>query len=425
MPLAQIIDASCQRRDLELEQTKNFLIANGYSIAEEDWYTDRTADLILVSTCGFTEAAENCGFEKLKEIEAMKKPGAKVVLGGCIPKINPERVSQEFGGPTFDPQSYTNLNDIINAKQKFEDTKRPNVVTRKSGIGTFNGDIKKAIDIFKSFDGSFSSLERISSKLGNAVVRKVIRKNYAHLESKETFYIQIQEGCSVKCSYCSICTAIGSLRSRPIEAIIEELKNGLEQGFYKIQLMGDNAGSYGLDIGTNMGNLLERISEIEGQFKLDLTDINPMYVPLVSDAIIKLCKQGKLSRLYMPLQSGCLRILRLMRRACNMDKVKQFLIELKKVAPADFRMGTSIIVGFPSETIDELHETINFCRDVDIDWVWCHSFSPRPGTPAAELSDPIPEEEILSRAHLVRLLLKDKALVTTAESTAGSRTCQG
>ncbi len=425
MVKAQIIIASCSRRSLEIEQVKSFLRGNGFSLSNHDWKVDPEADLVLLSTCGFTQAAEDFGFETLRRIQETKKPGAEVVFGGCIPKINPERVLRIFDGPTFSPQSYSKLNGILGAKRGFEEFKRPNIFENSNGSSVLTHDARKAIEILKTFDGSFSGLETISGRLGNGLRRKLIREKYANLRDQNTFYIQIQEGCSMHCSYCAIRKAIGPLRSRPIESVLDEFRAGLDEGYKHFQLAGDNAGSYGLDFGTNMGRLLECILEIKGDFVLDLTDINPVYLPLIIEPVKRLCIEKKISRLYIPIQSANRRILSLMTRDCDMDAVKQMLIEIKKASLPAFKMGTSLIAGFPSETMEELIETIQFCEEVEFDWAWCHSFSARPESPAANLPGQIAPEEILRRAHFVKSRLGGKSIVTTADDSRGSRTCQG
>ncbi len=424
MSQAQIIITSCSRRSLEIEQVKDFLRGNGYSVIDDDWNVAPSADIILLSTCGFTQAAEAFGFETLHRVQEAKKPGAKIIFGGCIPEINPERVSREFGGPTFSPQCYSKLSDILETQHSFEEFKRPNTYAG-SLTSTLIGDMQSAIGIFKTFDGSFSGLRYIYQRLSNGARRRLIQTRYANLFDQQTFYIQIQEGCSMHCSYCVIHKAIGPLRSKPIETVLDEFQTGLDNGFRHFHLVGDNAGSYGLDVGLNMGHLLERIAALEGDFDLDLTDINPVYLPMILDQLRDLCVQQRLARLYIPIQSASRRVLKLMNRDGDMNAVKQMLVEVRKLAPRRFKLGTSLIVGFPSETIQELDETIEFCSQVGFDWVWCHSFSARPETPAAALADQIPDEEILRRANLVRSRLAGTALVTTAADTAGSRTCQG
>ena len=275
MVKAQIILTSCSRRSLEIEQLKSYLSGNGYSLVADEWNVDPDAELILLSTCGFTKTAEDFGFSTLRRIQSTKKPDARVIFGGCIPKINPERVAQEFDGPTFSPQSYAELDHILGTRYKFDEFQRPN--TFSSPQSSLITDARKVVEILKTYDGSISGIGYISRRLSNAARRKWIRNRYANLYSPDTFYIQIQEGCSMHCSYCVIREAIGPLRSRSVDAVLAEFIKGLGEGYRHVQLMGDNAGSYGLDLGINMDRLLERILAIEGDFVIDLTDINPVY----------------------------------------------------------------------------------------------------------------------------------------------------
>ena len=226
---AQIIITSCSRRGLEIEQLKSYLQGNGYHLLRDDWNVHPETDLILLSTCGFTQAAEDFGFETLQRVQATKKPGARVVFGGCIPEINPARVRAEFDGPTFSPQSYSRLDQIIGAQHPFIEFKRPNTFGEHgSALIT---DARRAVDIIKTFDGSWSGLGYISQRLGSGIRQRVIRTKYANLENQHTYYIQIQEGCSMHCSYCAIRMAIGPLRSRPVEAILAEIRTGLRKGY--------------------------------------------------------------------------------------------------------------------------------------------------------------------------------------------------
>jgi len=424
MPKAQIIITSCSRRSLEVKQIKRFLQGNGYAVSRQDWEVDPEADWILLSTCGFTQAAEDYGFETLSRIRATKRPDAKIVFGGCIPEIDPGRVLREFDGPTFSPQSYARLDEILGAEHRFDEFRRPNTF-ESNGSPPLMSDVRKATEIIKTLTAASPGSGYISQRLGNGVRQRLIRTRYANLHNPKTFYVQIQEGCSMHCSYCAIRMAIGPLRSRPPEVVLDEFRSGLEPGLSAHPTDGDNAGSYGLDIGTHMGKLLDRIAELDGDFVLDLTDISPVYLALVFEPVKRLCRQKRISRLYVPVQSASRRLLKLMGRDCDMDGIKQMLIEIKRLSPRDFVMGTSLIVGFPSEEPEELDGTIRFCQEAGFDWVWCHSFSARPETPAATLPGQMPAEEILQRARLVKSRLGNKSLVTTADDTLGNRTCQG
>mgnify|MGYP001063666744 CR=1 FL=1 len=421
---AQIILTSCSRRGLEIEQLKAYLRGNGYHLLRDDWNVHPETDLILLSTCGFTQAAEDFGFQTLQRVQATRKPGARVVFGGCIPEINPARVRAEFAGPTFSPQSYSCLDDILAVQHPFAEYRRPNTFGDHGAVALIT-DARRAVDLIKTYDGSWTGLGYISQRLGSGIRQRVIRTRYANLENKHTYYIQIQEGCSMHCSYCAIRLAIGPLRSRPLDAILTELDTGIRQGYRHVQLMGDNAGSYGLDIGTNLGALLVRIMKVEADFRLDLTDINPVYLASIFEPLERLTGHNKISRLYVPIQSANRRILKLMGRDCDMEAVKRMLLEIKRLAGSELKMGTSLIAGFPSEEQSELEETLQFCDEVGFDWVWCHSYSARPETPAAALPGQLPAEEVLRRSQLVKSRLGKQSVVTTATDTAGNRTCQG
>jgi tRNA-2-methylthio-N6-dimethylallyladenosine synthase len=214
------------------------------------------------------------------------------------------------------------------------------------------------------------------------------------------------------CTYCVIPKAIGPLRnSKSVEAIIEEMHQGIENGYQRIRLIGDSAGSYGLDIRTNLGVLLNRISQIKGSFTLELTDINPVFLPVIFEPVKDLCAQKRLSSLYIPIQSGNARILSLMRRRSDVTKTKQMLYEIKQTGSRGFKLGTSVIVGFPSETMEELRDTINICNEVAFDWIWCHGFSVRPGTLASTFSGQLSADDINERVNLFKNSIQRKGRV--------------
>jgi tRNA A37 methylthiotransferase MiaB len=388
--IAQIIIRSCDRRVLELEQVKAWLEGNGYTLSKNYWDVDPKADLIILTTCGVTQMHEDFTFEMVEKIKVEKKPGASAIMGGCVPEINPKRVSDEFGGPTFSPQSYYKLDEILNLPRKLDEFDRPNTYDMRVLYRTDVGNIIRYARLFRGHILDFKYCAHRISLSMESINRR-----------RRTYLIQIHEGCSMGCTYCAIQQAIGPLRnSKPIETVVKELDEGLDKGYKRIRLIGDSAGSYGLDIRTNLGALLTRISQIDRDFHLELTDINPAFLPVIFEPVKVLCTQKRLSSLYIPIQSGNDRILTLMHRRSDMKKNQQMFKDIRAVASPGFRLGTSVIVGFPSETQDEFEDTINICNEVNFDWIWCHGFSSRPGTPAATLPDQLSQEGILERVSL-------------------------
>jgi tRNA A37 methylthiotransferase MiaB len=398
---AQIIIRSCDRRVLELEWVKAWLVGNGYKISENHWDVDPRADVIILATCGVTQLHEDFSFDMLDKIKTEKKPGAKVILGGCVPEINPKRVSEEFGGPTFSPKSYYKLDEIFSFPHKLDEFDRPNTYHMRAFYRT---DVGNIIGLARSFRGHFLNFKYLSHRLSLAV--KSLHRR------RRTYLIQIHEGCSQGCTYCAIQKAIGPLRnSKPIDVVVKELNEGIDKGYTRIRLLGDSAGSYGLDAGTNLGALLTRISQIKRQFSLELTDINPVFLPVIYEPVKELCTQNRLSSLYIPIQSGNDRILSLMHRRADMDKTRYMLNDIRETAIPGFKLGTSVIVGFPSETMEEFGDTIRVCNEVNFDWVWCHGFSPRPGTSAAALPDQLSPEAVQERVNLFKAGIHKKGAV--------------
>ena len=400
--IAQLVIRSCDRRVLEIEQVKAWLVGNGFQLSDNDWSVDSKADLIIFTTCGVTQLHEDFTFEMLEKIKHEKKPGAMLVLGGCVPEINPQRVAEEFGGPTFSPKSYERLDAILQLPRKLDTFERPHTDQTYTSYRT---DVGNILGFARSLKGHWLDYRYCYRKLFHAVESRLHRQR--------TFLIQIHEGCSMGCSYCAIQKAIGPLRnSKPVDTILKEINAGLEQGYQCIRLIGDSAGSYGLDIKTNIGELLKQIAQVKRDFHLELTDINPVFLPVMFEPALELCRQKRLSSLYIPIQSGSDRILDLMHRRSKTSKTRQMLREIKTMAPRGFKLGTSVIVGFPSESEEDFNETVQLCNDVGFDWVWCHGFSPRPGTPACDLPGQLSKEQVFERVDRFRAsILKKESVI--------------
>lgn len=355
MPRVQIIEKSCHREGTKVERLRNFFEGNGYIISKthhdidptnkyafplEDLTIDPDADLYVLTTCGFTQAIEDGDFGALAKIRKYKREDAQIIMGGCLTKINPERVQKEFGGPTFGMDDYEKIDKLIDAKIPLaefpEQASQPNT---------------------------------------------------------DRYFITIAEGCSNRCSFCSIWKT-GNNRSRPVEEIMSKFQDGLQQGHKRFYLIGENGGAYGLDLSPkrNLAFLLEHFIKVDADFKLILEDINPMYLRNNFEPILELCKQGKLELFHSPIQSGSPRILRLMRRMYRIDDFLGRIQQLRQ-ASSELMLSSAVIVGFPSETREEVDMSIQVCEDAGYNTVACHMFSQRPGNPTNNMPSQIPHEE--------------------------------
>jgi MiaB/RimO family radical SAM methylthiotransferase len=417
MAKVQIIETSCNRRELEVEQVKNYFYANGYEISKKDFDTDIHADIIILSTCGFTQAAEDFALKTLKRIEKEMRPGTKIYIGGCLPKINKEILA---GYQTFDPRNYELLDEYFDMEKKFSQFKRPNIISnfqvhpkyREHGIMSVkNTNLDKI--------GKQTSKENLSNV--EEITKIVLEK------SNSVFRIQCMLGCAYKCTYCAIKFAIGPIKSRSSKEILSEIRQGIEKGYSSILLEGDSLESYGLDIETDIGKLLDEVINLikDIPIRISIPDVSPLYLDRCTTQIIKLAEMEKIFNFYTPIQSGSQKILNMMKRGYEIDKAKNIIKAIKSACP-NLKCGTSLIVGFPGENEEDFNKTIDICKELKFNYIYCHSYSDRKGTEAEKLQNKIPGNIILKRARTLKTELRSiTQLITIAEDTAGNITCQG
>jgi threonylcarbamoyladenosine tRNA methylthiotransferase MtaB len=221
------------------------------------------------------------------------------------------------------------------------------------------------------------------------------------VKNSDNFLIQIQDGCNHRCTYCVIWKAAGKNVSKPISEVMREFNRGLQQGYKHFYFLGECSGAYGLDFGSSLGELLRQFHTIDGDYDILIEDVAPLYFLNSFEDLKILCTQGKVRSFHTPIQSGSNRILNLMRRKCDMEKVKARLLELREACPKII-LSSAVIVGFPTETTEELQETIDYCNDATFDSVACHMYSPRPGSVAAEMDGQITEEEKVNRYNIFK-----------------------
>ena len=206
-------------------------------------------------------------------------------------------------------------------------------------------------------------------------------------------WLPITIGCNNFCSYCIVPYVRGRERSREPEKILEEVRQLAQEGYKEITLLGQNVNSYGKDLETpwDFADLLAAIDEIPGDYLIRFMSSQP------KDASYKLfdtmARCGHVARqLHLPVQSGCDRVLRAMNRPYDKAKYLDLITYARKVMP-DLVLTSDVIIGFPGETEAEAMETVALVREVEFDALFTFIFSPRPGTPAAKMDDPVPRSE--------------------------------
>jgi len=225
--------------------------------------------------------------------------------------------------------------------------------------------------------------------------------NIATVDSKELStlsaaraYIKIQDGCNGKCTYCIIPALRGSVRSRPVEDILAEADRLVKGGCKEIILTGIETAAYNY---MPLPNLIEKIAETKGLCRLRLGSLDPN---AISDKFIDTAKRTEvlMPHFHISLQAGCDRILRLMKRPYKAEDAKKRLLALKKAIP-NVKLSADIICSFPTETEEELGETIEYLKSIGFMHIHAFSYSKRPNTPAANMEGQIPEDVKRKRMH--------------------------
>jgi len=315
---------------------KGILYNSGYELTP----TRKNSDLNIIVTCAVKDATEHRMISKIKKY-SREKP---LVVAGCLPKTSKKLVeSFSPNSSLLGPQSLNRTVEIVD--------------------GSLNG--QKIV----ALDDSMSTKVNLPKMRLNPVVS----------------IIQISSGCLSECSFCQTKLAKGTLTSYRIGDILRQVKDDVASNCKEIWLTSTDNGCYGLDLKTDLVDLLEKSSNIEGDYKIRVGMMNPMYVPRFLDRLISLYRNNDkvFKFLHMPVQSGSERILRKMKRGHTAKIFLDVVKELRKKIP-EITISTDIITGFPSESERDFEETLSLIEESQPDVINSSRYSPRPGTLAAK-----------------------------------------
>ena len=346
------------------------------------------ADIILFNTCSVREKAQEKVFHDLGRIRHLKlqNPDLLIGVGGCV-------ASQE-GKTIVDRMPYV---DIVFGPQTLHRLPQMIAARRKSG--------RPQVDI------SFPEIEKFDA-LPPARV------------TGGSAFVSIMEGCSKYCTFCVVPYTRGEEISRPLEDVLTEIAGLAAQGVKEVTLLGQNVNAYrgpmtGGDDHVDLAFLIETIAEMPTIERIRYTTSHPREMsPRLIETYAKVPKL--VSHLHLPVQAGSDRILAAMKRGYTALEYKSLVRKLKMVRP-DISLTSDFIVGFPGETEEDFGKTMKLIEDVGFDASFSFVYSPRPGTPAAELADDASSEVKAQRLLRLQKRIDDQAL---AMSTAMVGTVQ-
>ena len=354
-PKAFVHTYGCQGNVADGEKLKGMLAAMGYGFTEDV----NEADFILYNTCAIREHAEDRVFGNVGALKQLKKSKSDLIIGLCGCMTQQQHVAEKF----YKSYPFVDLLFGTHASHKL-----PEFVYRCLCTG------KRVFDVTQSD--------------GNIAEGLPIRRD-------GTFraWIPVMYGCNNFCSYCIVPYVRGRERSRRFEDIIAEVKDVISQGYKEITLLGQNVNSYNKDKAAELRfpALLRAINAIEGDFIIRFMTSHPRDCTFeLLDAMAECDKVAK--HLHLPFQSGNDRVLKEMNRHYDRSKYLQ-LIDYAYERMPDLSITSDVIVGFPGETYEEFKDTLSLIERVKYTSLFTFIFSPRKGTVAYNMDDPVSRQE--------------------------------
>lgn len=328
----------CSASKADSEMILGQLQNHGYKIARDE----QESSINIVVTCSVKDATEHKMLYRIKQLAKLKKP---IVIAGCLPKADRERVEYLFPfASLLGPHSIDRTVDIVN-----------NSISGKKIV---------------ALEDSISDKINIPKIRINPVIS----------------IVEIASGCMSECTFCQTKLAKGQIRSYRVGDIIRQIRQDLAEGCKEIWLTSTDNGCYGKDIGSNIVELLRSCCREDGSYKIRVGMMNPMYLPPMVDELTEVYAANEkiFKFLHIPVQSGSDIILRKMKRGHSVRIYRELVNAFRSKIPK-ITIATDVIIGFPSETEEDFERTLSLIRETEPDIVNSSKYSARPNTRAASL----------------------------------------
>lgn len=358
----KVVTFGCQANELDSARIAGILAREGYALTEDAM----DADLVILNGCSIRDKAEQKLFSRLGTLRAMKAGNPRLRLGvaGCL--------AQREGAALLRRFPYLDL--VVGNGEHIAEI--PRLLTAAPG--------QPAV--------------AVSEPVG-----LLPENTKVHRDSRVRAWVSIMEGCDNFCTFCVVPFTRGRERSRHPDGIVDEVTRLRHAGYREITLLGQTVNSYGkkLDPPVSFAELLRRVDAAAGQgMRVRFTTSHPRDVtPELAEALAQL--PSVCEHIHLPVQAGSTRTLARMERGYTREEYLEKVAMLRGAAP-DVAITTDIIVGFPGETDSDFVETLSLMEQVGFDGCFAFKFSPRGGTPAAGLSEQVPESTKAERLRRVQ-----------------------
>ncbi|MCX6321443.1 MAG: tRNA (N(6)-L-threonylcarbamoyladenosine(37)-C(2))-methylthiotransferase MtaB [Bacteroidia bacterium] len=315
------------------------------------------ADIYVINTCSVTDAADKKCRQAIKKFITLS-PGAFIAVVGCYAQLKPQEIS-----------SIPGVDLVLGTNEKFDIKEYMTDLEKRQEVEIHSCDLSST----DSFNPSYSMGDRTRS------------------------FLKVQDGCDYGCSYCTIPLARGRSRNPEISSIIGEAEKIAERGVKEIVITGVNIGDFGKSTGESFAGLLKDLVKVQGIERFRISSIEPN---LLTDELIEMSAMNEkiLPHFHIPLQSGCNKILGLMRRRYTRDVFAARVKMVREKMPLA-GIGADVIVGFPGESVFDFEDTYSFLQEMALSYLHVFTFSERPDTIAEKLPEKVShgEKEIRSK----------------------------
>ena len=324
----------CSASYADSEIISGLVINGGHTLAN----SSEESDLNLIVTCSVKDATANKMIHRIKSLKS--KP---LIVAGCLPKAEQETV------------------------EKFSE--------KASLLGP--NSLGKTLQVINSTLKGVRKIELADTDVSKVGLPK-IRLN------PTVGIVEIASGCMSECTFCQTKLSKGDLTSYRIGDIVRQVQHEVDEGCREIWLTSTDNGCYGFDVGTDLPELINAISEIPKEFSIRVGMMNPMYMPRIREGLLKSFENYKVFKfLHVPVQCGSDKVLNDMKRGHTSETFRDVTNKFRKKFP-EFTISTDIIVGFPTETKEDFEKTVELIKETKPDIVNLSRYSARPGTEAAE-----------------------------------------
>ena len=368
----------CQMNVYDSDRMQDLMLACGYQLTD----TPQDADMVIINTCHIREKASEKLFSDLGRLRPFKQQKQQqgsemiVAVAGCVAQAEGEEIFKR--SPVVDivvgPESYQTLPDLVGKVQREK---------------------KKQLNLNFSPNQKFDSLTLLSQKTGQT-----------------SAFVSVQEGCDKFCTFCVVPYTRGAEYSRSVSQVLDEVKKLVDGGSQEIYLLGQNVNAYhGLNPDgsvCSLASLIDKIAQIDAVKRIRYTTSHPKDM---SDDLIN--AHGSIAKLmpflHLPVQSGSNAVLKMMNRKHTRQDYFKIIEKLKTTCPT-IGLSSDFIVGFPGETEEDFLQTLDLVKQVKFTQCYSFKYSKRPGTPACDLQNQVPEEVKEERLQILQTLLNQQQI---------------